>query len=68
MTFLETGGSKKLNCMCHLMMSIPGLIAQHSKGHVFEFSWHLLKAVLPINAFCHRSQKAKYESFVFADL
>lgn len=55
MIFLETSGLKKLNCICLLMMSIPGLIAQHSNGHVLEFSWHLLKIVLPIHAFCHRS-------------
>lgn len=53
--FLETGGLKKLNCV--QMMSAPGLIVQHSKRCVPEFSWCLLNTILPIHNFRHGSWK-----------
>lgn len=57
MTFLETGGLKKLNRTWILMTSTPSLNAQHSKGCVPEFSRYLLKTVLPIHDFSHGSWK-----------
>lgn len=67
-THLDTGGLKKLNYMRVLMMSAPRLTAQCSKGGAPDFSWHLVRTVLPIHDFCHESWMVYYEFLVFADL